>query len=506
MTKELTLIDLSSIFWQNWHATADQSTSSAFENTVQRIARIASGRKHVAICCDSPPYWRKQVYEAYKAQRDKPDEAAVDQFKRVKERLVLDGLVLWACKGFEADDVIATAVAMARADGFDSIEIWTGDKDLAQLVSDRVTIVSTQTNDRMGPAEVVAKFGVGPERIRDLLALMGDKSDNVPGVPGVGPKKAAALLLKFGGLDEVQSCISEGDTENELGTPAIRKALLESGDAIETARKLVSLRDDAPITWGELFEPRTAQPLTSNEPEPPDDNEVGEATDESEDEMAEDTGVRPRIEVTAPVTVQAQPEKPQAPQQTQAIVATHGEEVGGPIVGRADWSLEPINMKQAVWLSKELFEARVFNVCNPQAALGILLKGRALGLDSVTALTAFHFIEGQPTLKAQTVVALVKRAKVCKYFSVEKTEDDIATWVTHREGDPKPVTMTWTIKDAERADLLRPSKSGKPTQWEKMPRTMLRWRCAVELARAVYPDVVMGIYSEEEMIDARESA
>jgi 5'-3' exonuclease len=502
---ELILIDLSSIWWSSWHATADQDVSTAYETTVARVRRIADGRKHVAVCLDMPPYKRKAISAEYKAQRDTPPAAAVDQFRRVRERLEADGMLLWGAPGYEADDVIATATKIALAKGCEAIEIHTGDKDLAQLVSDRVTVVSVKTGDRMTPAEVLAKFGVGPDRVRDWLSLTGDTSDNIPGVQGVGPKRAAALITKFGDLDCLQSVIANGDPDNELGTPAIRTALLESAATIETARQLVTLHFDAPINFGQLFEERTVKQLVELQDAEFEDGEVAMNNQAESDDQPHPT---PIVTHGEPV-----PEEKSAPRVAfQPAELTLAETSGGGgstglVIAKADmWqtALEPTSFAQAWTMAKAMFNSKMFGVANPEGALAIILKGRAMGIDAVTALTNFHVIEGRPTMHAALIIGLVKRSKACKFFQLVKTTDTEATWRTHRVGDPEPVELTWTIKDAERADLLRPSKSGKPTQWQKMPRTMLRWRAGVELARAVYPDITQGIYSTEEMLDVKE--
>jgi hypothetical protein len=136
----------------------------------------------------------------------------------------------------------------------------------------------------------------------------------------------------------------------------------------------------------------------------------------------------------------------------------------------------------------------------------MILKGRTMGIDAVTSLTAFHLIEGRLCLTAQTIVALIKSNRLCSFFECLETSASVATWETQRVGDRRPMKLTWTIEDAQLAGLVRePAQGKKPGPWITQPRTMLRWRAATELARIVYPDLLSGIYSTEEMRDARES-
>ena len=165
----LLLVDLSGLFWTAWHATSDQELGSAFELVYQRITRHMADHDLVAVCVDSPPYKRKQIDPEYKANRDEPDLAAVDQLARLRERLTADGHVVWGVQGYEADDVIASACAIA-AERELPVTILSQDKDLAQLVSDTTDIVvlNPRSGNRLDAAAVVDKFGVSPNQVRDF--------------------------------------------------------------------------------------------------------------------------------------------------------------------------------------------------------------------------------------------------------------------------------------------------------------------------------------------------
>ena len=146
--------------------------------------------------------FRHEMYPEYKANRTAmPDDLRV-QIAPLHEAIKALGYPLVMVDGVEADDVIGTLAKQAEAAGM-PVVISTGDKDMAQLVTEKVTLVNTMTNKALDIAGVKEKFGVPPERIIDYLALMGDSSDNIPGVPKVGPKTAVKWLSEFGSLDEV---------------------------------------------------------------------------------------------------------------------------------------------------------------------------------------------------------------------------------------------------------------------------------------------------------------
>ena len=156
--------------------------------------------------------------------------------------------------GFEADDVIATLTrARARPAGMEVV-ICSSDKDLMQLCDDDVTMLDTMKNRRLGPAEVKEKFGVAPEQVGDVLALMGDSIDNVPGVDGIGPKTAAELINKFGSLDGALRA------RRARSRASAARRWSAARELVRTSRELVALRDDVPL-------PKTLAELHRVEPD-----------------------------------------------------------------------------------------------------------------------------------------------------------------------------------------------------------------------------------------------
>lgn len=469
----IVLIDLSIIFRKHWHASANEPVSEAFNRAVADVHKFAELGEHVAVCIDTPPYLRAELYPEYKAQREKAPTQMFGQLDAVKKRLADDGFLVVGAKGYEADDIIATFVAAYRAEH--DITIITGDKDALQLVGGLVRVISPSTGTVMDAEAVIAKFGVPPSRMRELLAIMGDDSDNIPGVKGVGQKTAASWLKDHESLDALFMDL------DRLMPERLRAPLREAQDVVRTAHVLVGLRPDAPIDVAEIFEKREIKPL------------VKVTDDAPSDEQEEDTP--PPSEPLAEAQVVAVDE---AATKTMAMAKPGGS--GAMAHGTWDTALEPRNIEQAMWLSKVLFNGRIFGEFpNAEAVLGTIMTGRTYGLDAVTSLRSFHNIKGKQTMSATLMLGLIKRrTDICEYFQLIESTDDVATFETKRKGEPHPTRLSYTIQEAQHAGLLRPN-----SQWTMRPKTMLRHRCVMELGRLVYPDVVAGVYSTDEMEDAR---
>jgi DNA polymerase-1 len=144
--------------------------------------------------------YRNDIYPEYKANRDEPPEELRPQFGLIREATVAFGLPSIELEGYEADDLIATYAREAEAKGIETIVV-SSDKDLMQLVREHVHMFDPMKDQVIGPDEVMAKFGVTPDKVVDVQSLAGDSTDNVPGVPGIGVKTAALLLDEYGDLD-----------------------------------------------------------------------------------------------------------------------------------------------------------------------------------------------------------------------------------------------------------------------------------------------------------------
>ncbi|MBW3099079.1 DNA polymerase I [Pseudohoeflea coraliihabitans] len=196
---------------------------------------------HFAVIFDySSKTFRNELYQEYKANRVAPPEDLVPQFSIIRDATRAFDLPCIETEGYEADDIIATYARLAREAGGDAT-IISSDKDLMQLVGEQVFMYDSMKDRQIGVAEVVEKWGVPPEKMIDLQALTGDSVDNVPGVPGIGPKTAAALLAEFGDLETLLS------RAEEIPQKKRRENLIEHADKARISRELVRLRDDVPL-------------------------------------------------------------------------------------------------------------------------------------------------------------------------------------------------------------------------------------------------------------------
>ncbi len=184
--------------------------------------------------------FRNDIYADYKANRPPPPEDLIPQFPLVLEATEAFNVPAIEMPGFEADDLIATYARQAREAG-DQVTIMSSDKDLMQLVTERVTMLDPIHNRRIGAEEVLEKFGVGPKMVVEVQALAGDSVDNVPGVPGIGVKTAAQLINEFGDLETVLA------RAGEIKQTKRRENLLEFADLARISLELVTLKDDVPV-------------------------------------------------------------------------------------------------------------------------------------------------------------------------------------------------------------------------------------------------------------------
>src|ERR1051326_2278380 len=192
---------------------------------------------HLAVVFDlSEQTFRTEMYPDYKAHRPDPPDDLKPQFRLVREAVNAFDLPCLEQQGFEADDLIATYVRQACEAGA-TATIVSSDKDLMQLVNDCVVMYDTMKDRRIGIPEVIEKFGVPPEKMIEVQALIGDSTDNVPGVPGIGPKTAAQLIGEYGDLETLLARAGEIKQEKR------RQSLVDNADKARLSKKLVTLDD-----------------------------------------------------------------------------------------------------------------------------------------------------------------------------------------------------------------------------------------------------------------------
>lgn len=249
-TPPVVLVDGSSYLFRAYHALPPLTTSKnhptgAIKGVISMLRRLEQdfpGSKMVVVFDAKGKTFRHDMYEEYKANRPPmPDDLAC-QIEPIHEIVRAMGLPLLIVPEVEADDVIGTLAHEATSKGIDVV-ISTGDKDMAQLVSDHVTLINTMTETRMDRDGVVEKFGVKPEQIIDYLALVGDKVDNIPGVNKCGPKTAMKWLQEHQDLDQV---IANADkVKGKIGD-----YLREAVDTLPLSRELATIRTDVDLDFG----------------------------------------------------------------------------------------------------------------------------------------------------------------------------------------------------------------------------------------------------------------
>lgn len=247
----LYIVDLPGYVFRAYHAVAPLTSPSgepthATYGTVNMLSKLVTDRKPalLAVAMDSPGRtFRDDLDPRYKATRPPAPADLSVQMARCRELVDAYRIPVFMGEGLEADDFIATAVKEARRQGL-RVVIASSDKDLMQLIEEGHVWMWDAMRDRVfGPAEVREKFGVGPEQVRDLLALVGDSSDNVPGVRSVGPKTAAELLTAHKTLEGVYEHLEEVKRDK------LREALREHKAEAFLSQQLVTLREDAPLTF-----------------------------------------------------------------------------------------------------------------------------------------------------------------------------------------------------------------------------------------------------------------
>lgn len=245
--KKLYLVDVSSLFFRAFYAIRPLTSPSGtpvnavygFLSMSLKLLREETP-DYIAFCFDRPdPSFRKEIDPNYKANRSEMPEDLVPQMPYMRRIGEVLGITCLDRQGFEADDLIGTLARWGEKQNF-QVSIVSGDKDFGQLVNGQISLMDTMKNLRMGPAEVKEKWGVSPEQMRDYLAIVGDTSDNIPGVHGIGPKGAQKLLEEFGSLEEIYRNVEKvkGSTKDKL---------IESKDKAFMSQKLVTIVTDVDL-------------------------------------------------------------------------------------------------------------------------------------------------------------------------------------------------------------------------------------------------------------------
>jgi len=251
--KKIIIIDTNNLAYRAFYALPDtiSTSSGTITNAVygftSMLMKLIKDQKPDSIVCafdSKSPTFRHKMFEEYKSQRKKMPAELSNQISLIKEVLEAFNIECLEMDGYEADDIIAS-ISKSTRDKFRETIIVTGDKDMLQLVSGSTRILSTKKGitDTIvyDKQKVMEKFGVNPNRINDLLALMGDSSDNIPGVPGIGPKTAVELIKKYGGVEEIYNHLSE------IKSNKVKNLLIENKEIASLSKKLTQLKSELDI-------------------------------------------------------------------------------------------------------------------------------------------------------------------------------------------------------------------------------------------------------------------
>ena len=248
------VLDAMSLIHRAYHAVPRHFATSSgeptnavygFTNILLRVVDDLSP-DHAAAAFDLPgPTFRDEIYEPYKAHREAPDDALIAQFGRIRELVEVLGIPIYELESYEADDMLGTLARQAEAEGFD---VWlvTGDRDALQLVTPHVRVLST--NPRTGQpliydeAAIVDRWGIRPSQVVDFKGLVGDSSDNIPGVKGVGEKTASTLLRDYADIDDIYAHLEDI-------RPAFRRRLEGQEEVAELSRELATIVCDVPVAF-----------------------------------------------------------------------------------------------------------------------------------------------------------------------------------------------------------------------------------------------------------------
>jgi 5'-3' exonuclease len=546
----IALVDMGYLFKKRFVVMADKPVPEIARAVLGDLEHLRRGVGHVIVCRDAPPYLREGIYPDYKGNRPKAGPEEVQAKKRVFAEMQRLGFNVAWCQGFEADDVIAT-LAKAYGEWCPDVRIVGNDKDMAQCITDNVRQFIPPIGDKdwevRDVAGVLRKWGVTPELMPFYQALVGDKSDNVPGVPGIGPVNAKKLVNAYPSAVKLASAMAEAASAGSVPAPwAALAAHYESGFILSL--KLVTLATNVPVDLESLLVPRAAEPAprshnnmdvefdgyVGNETPmtPPDaavfdrakqiydaqftstqesandqttaakdeallekeyDRERGEQS--AADTSSNDPGDKSAERVAPPKSVAA-PKAAPAPgaAPTTALAKTTNK------YGMVNAELQPLDLESAYTLSRWLKNGGLFKQYQNEAQIfTVILQGRELGVGATTALANTHMIDGKPVKHADFIRALVERDASFEYLMPVEMSATSCTWEGKRKGQPRPVKYTYTMADAKAAGLCRDGNYGKPGNWEKRPQDMLNKTAASKLARLLWPGATMGLYCPEEM-------
>ncbi len=496
-------VDISHVFRRNWEAAEGKEMGEAYRRTVEAVTRFREGFDRVAVCCDGGPSFRKSIDRAYKANRSDPGSAYREQLQRTIERLRADGCSVFVAPMveaatppfcYEADDVIGSLCAWAGPRGL-GVRILSGDKDLLQLVTsglDGLGVEVQRPDDGkiLDVPAVLEKLGVEPAHVPDWLALAGDNGDGFkpfPGPvgeggkrkPGIGDKTAIELIkaalawdpegdtrpaLRLFAMLEIDETNPDAEPLLKIG-PAVRAILKEHGiAAAQRGLDLATIRRDLPLDFSVLLAPVVIAPIAE-----------------------------PKSYAVAASIPERQPPSPLPPspkpvEPTEALARLDLDPL----------ALQPRDLDQLQGLALCAFNARCYGQFgNMEGIMMCVLEARERGIPMGAALRNAYVVKGKLAWSTQMMVGLILTSGLADQFEIVETTPTQATVAYQRKGRSAG-KFTFTLDEAKTAGWLKSSDKGDG-KWITNPRTMLRWAAFRECARFVWPDVVAGMYSPDEL-------
>ncbi len=576
-------LDVSGCFFPIWRVkeAAGKPIGDAATEAVQALREraAAAGADYVVACCDSGRCFRHDIaleyrqtdpdYRGYKGNRPERDAALIAALDRVIDNLEQDGVPVFRAPGFEADDILATLATWATAQGHD-VEIVSDDKDLRALVCAPMTLtvdgepvqhggvsVVKRDGEVIGPAEVKTRFGVEPHQMAEYLAMVGDTSDHIKGIPGIGETKAAAMLSTYGTFAAIyeaaerdQEYVSECECKLALAREekvrplptfakpkfqnATRAAILASRALFDISLRLTRLRTDVPVDFAQVTAPRVPKPRDMGFDVDMSENDNA-SENEEEDDIMTTSELQPlppmgqsttteappssgavSAEIVSPTTFAEQPAPPQGMLQPAAAMTVHvapppradlavrdiqqaTEQAITRAPGAYSLSLDPRDFKEARVLAKDVFDARIFpKIKSPQQALALIMAGREYGLPAMASLRLIHEIEGQMAIHAQVKIGLAMKSPRVEYMEVVDWHDNgdksYCVWRGKRRNRQKEDVCKYGVEHARAQGLVKPNSN-----WIKMPGWMSMVRSGANLSTILIPDEMAGLYTFDEM-------
>lgn len=506
----LALIDMG-LFWAYYRARKpEEELDQPRIRFVGMCRAIATKHTRTIVCADSPHLFRRSLPggDAYKRRPDKTAEEA-GELANAEAELNGLGLVLSRADGYEADDLIAS-YAMAAKETW-RVRIYSDDKDVEAVVDHDAVTVYKKDRAKGGHKDwahddVMERRRCPPERIPELLALMGDAADGIPGVTGIGEEAATAILNAYPG--HVLDAWKDLDPDGLPGRPLadrIRKALAKGREAFNISFALARLDLSAPIDKGLLAMPEPTPPFQDAAPVDVDVNTthetIREAQGEREVEVIRETAAPPSIASVLDEVAERTSQKAKA----EGWIGTRFED-----------RLEPKNLHEAWLLAGHLDRAmspgkgknspaqRTYaKIGNREAIFAVILKGTELNLPAMLSLAHIKPVEGKLEVDAMLMMAIALRSGRVSAFRWIETTDDRATIEITVDG--RAIPYTWTIQTAEKAGLYPVRGDGAAySPWMKYTRVMLRWRAVSEVLRANVPEAVTGLYAYGEIGEIEE--